>query len=596
MPGLGYLSNAPDDLQPEESEEEQRLRLLNAGPPGGRTAWWKPPTSLPAPAPLLDEPPTPLRSVSAGNSIPDVASDPNRQTEQPMPDVSGVLEQSRSDVRVPGIAPVDANVRDASARLQQVFGNKPKPKEPKWWQRAIAGAAGFGAGYLNAEGKTGHTDPSGAVDVALGGPGNRRRETNWQNEVQQAQLGLQGAQGERDAWFKRNKEEADQRLQQAQSEHLGAQTEQAKAGAEATRAGTKDRYLKVGDGVFDKKLGKWAQPPVNKNETIEISPDWAKKNLPMLVPDEDGAYRVPVKGLDSILTNTTKPLKPDQINAVQLAIRAAGGDPSKPESITPEIAKRASEILKPQMPGIQLTPEAVQFWGQAAAQGVPLPSMGMGPAGASARQQIINAAPGLAGNGTLAGNRAVQRADTTSLGAMTKMRDAVVAFESTANANLGMFEQAAKKVIDSGSPWVNQPLRTINRAGLGSADQAAFDAARQVALTEISKVVNNPNLTGQLSDSARKEVTSLLPESATLAQIYRVSSILRQDMANRRKYLDEGVQGIQGRMGGGSQAGAPAQQPDAMITVRLKDGRTGPIHASQLQNFLRDNPGAQQVQ
>ncbi len=274
-------------------------------------------------------------------------------------------------------------------------------------------------------------------------------------------------------------------------------------------------------------------------------------------------------GLDKILGNVTKPpvLKPEQMNAVHLAIRAAGGDPSKPETITPEVATKASQILKPQMPGISLTPEAVQFWGQAAAQGIPLPSMGMGPSGAAARQQIINAAPGLASGNTLSGNRATQRADTTSLASMTKMHDAVVAYEKTASANLGIFENLAKKVIDSGSPWINQPLRSINRNGLGGADLAAFDAARQVALTEISKVVNNPNLTGQLSDSARREVTGLIPENATLAQIYRVIGVLKQDMANRRQYLEEGISGIQGRMGGGG----GQQQQGAIPTLKATD-------------------------
>ncbi len=555
MPGLGGYLNPDDEndvLDPAvEAEEEQKRRALMMGPPPAPNAppapWWKPPTNIPAPRPIEDA--VPPEAAEPPADLPSVATAPTPSAP-------------------PGIAPVDANVQSANTRLQQVFGNKPKPQEPKWWQRALAGAAGFGAGYYNAEGKTRPIDASGAIDAALGGPGNRKREAAWQHDVQSAQLGAQQAGTEREAWFKKNKEEADQRLQQAQQEHLGAQTEQAKAGAEATRAGTKDRYLRVGDGVFDKKLGKWAEQPVSKVGTIVVDPAWAKENLPMLVPDDEGKFRVPSAGLDKILNNVTKPapLKPEQMNAVHLAIRAAGGDPSNPETITPAIAKRASEILKPQMPGIQLTPEAVQFWGQAAAQGVPLPSMGMGPSGAAARQQIINAAPGLSSGGTLAGNRAVQKADTTSLGALTKMRDAVVAYENTANANLGVFEDLAKKVIDTGSPWINQPLRTINRNGLGGADQAAYDAARQVALTEISKVVNNPNLTGQLSDSARKEVTSLLPESATLAQIYRVIGVLKQDMANRRKYLDEGIKGVQGRMGGGASAapGTSAPHPDPL--------------------------------
>lgn len=308
----GYFNNSEDDLQPVDAadeEEQQRLRLLAAGPPADKPAWWKPPTDIPAPRPIEDavapespEPPPDLPSVAAA----------------PAPSLP------------PGPMPVDKNVQDALARRNAVFGNKPVAKDPKWWQRALAGAAGFGAGYYNAEGKAGHIDPSAAIDAALGGPGNRKREDAWKHNVQTAELGLQGAQGEREAWFKKNKEEADQRLQQAQETHLGAQTDMAKATAEATRAGTKDRYLKVGDGVFDKKLGKWAQPPVNKNETIEVNPEWAKKNLPMLVPDpEDGVYRVPVKGLDSILSNVTKKTVEPRISNPQEVLL-------NPDKFTPE--------------------------------------------------------------------------------------------------------------------------------------------------------------------------------------------------------------------------------------------------------------------
>ena len=217
------------------------------------------------------------------------------------------------------------------------------------------------------------------------------------------------------------------------------------------------------------------------------------------------------------------------------------------------------------MPGISLTPEAVQFWAQAAAQGVPLPSMGMGASGAAAREKIINAAPEAADGTPLVEARATTRADMNSLANMTRTRDAVAAFENTAGKNLDLFLQTAKPVVDSGSPWVNTPLRAVSQQGLGSPDLAAYNAARQVALTEIAKVVNNPSMSSVLSDSARKEVTSLVPENATLGQIYRIAGVLRQDMANRKSSLNDSIQGIQSRLhqapGGLGGPGGPGGPP-----------------------------------
>ncbi len=286
----GYLDTSGDDLQPVDAadeEEQQRLRLLAAGPPGNKPAWWKPPTDIPAPRPIEDA----------------VAP----ESPEPPPDLPAVAAAPVRSVP-PGPMPVDQNVQDALARRNAVFGNKPVPKDPKWWQRALAGAAGFGAGYYNAEGKARHIDPSAAIDAALGGPGNRKREDAWKHDVQTAELGLQGAQGEREAWFKKNKEEADQRLQEAQAEHARAQAGEVKAQGEAIAAGTKDRYMKVGDGIFDKKAGTWKEQPTSKIGTIVVDPAWAKENLPMLVPDPvDGKFRVPAAGLDKILGNVTKP-------------------------------------------------------------------------------------------------------------------------------------------------------------------------------------------------------------------------------------------------------------------------------------------------
>jgi hypothetical protein len=100
---------------------------------------------------------------------------------------------------------------------------------------------------------------------------------------------------------------------------------------------------------------------------------------------------------------------------------------------------------------------------------------------------------------------------------------------------------------------------------LGSPDQAAYDAARQVALNEVAKIVSNPNLSGQLSDSARKEIEAFNPNSATLKQSVAVMRILKQDMSNRAAAYDTQIGEIKGRISGKKPAdttAAPANVPN----------------------------------
>jgi hypothetical protein len=132
------------------------------------------------------------------------------------------------------------------------------------------------------------------------------------------------------------------------------------------------------------------------------------------------------------------------------------------------------------------------------------------------------------------------KAGSLSIDQLVKMRDAVNSFEATAQKNLDLFLQQATRVIDSGAPWINTPLREVNM-GTGDPDYPAYQAARQVAVNEIAKVTSSPNLIGVLSDQARKEVKSFIPANATLNQVYRVTGVLKQDMANRLSSMEDAI-------------------------------------------------------
>lgn len=547
----GYFQQDEDLLPPPDAPEA-------SGPPQ-LPRWWDVLAAKRAAA----TPPTALAEPPSPANIP-----------QDTAGVPGVIPAPQAEV--PGKAPIVAERENSADALAKIIAQKPKAEQPKWWQRLAAAGVGAAAGYVNAEGKVHHpVDASGAINAIYDVPGQERRLSDWQNQVGGAQAAAEAAKTKEEGWWKNRQLSDTEAAQRATAEHTQAQTglvkQQTATLAEEGKRSPKGNYLTVGGGLFDAEKGEWVKQPIDKTGMTEI--DATMGASLGIKPLPDGKFYLPKEAMSQYVGGQLKPPPPPKdIDHVKLAIMAAGGDPNNPASITPEVATKASQILKPPAAGgqgVTLTPEAMDYWATFAGTTGQLPALGMGNAGAKAREQILNRAPQVSGGGDVAANRATNRADAGSLAGMQKMRDAVGAFEKTALANLDLFTNQAKAVVDSGSPLVNTPLRQINRQLLGSKEGAAYDAARQVALTEIAKVVNNPSLSGQLSDSARHEVSGLIPENATLGQIYHVTQILKQDMANRKKYLDEGLAEIKGRMGGGNAGGK--------ISVTAPDGSVHPF-------------------
>jgi hypothetical protein len=103
---------------------------------------------------------------------------------------------------------------------------------------------------------------------------------------------------------------------------------------------------------------------------------------------------------------------------------------------------------------------------------------------------------------------------------------------------------------------LNAGMRKVGSSVFGASDIPALESARFTALTEIAKVVTNPNLAGLLSDSARHEVSSLIGPGATNAQIDKAINLFEADMAQRKRDLTTQVGDIKGRIKG---AGSPTQ-------------------------------------
>lgn len=166
--------------------------------------------------------------------------------------------------------------------------------------------------------------------------------------------------------------------------------------------------------------------------------------------------------------------------------------------------------------------------------------------------------------------QAFYKANTSSLTQQQKFADAAQAFMSTADKNAKLLDSVLKKVPDLGAPIVNRPWRAFQQDVLGNQDMADFRTYLQSIRNEYAKIITNPNLAGQLTDQARGEAQNLLRDDASVGQILRSLTALRNEGTNRLVSVGEQIQHIQNRL----PVGAAQTSPESFGP---KEGDTKPI-------------------
>ena len=79
-----------------------------------------------------------------------------------------------------------------------------------------------------------------------------------------------------------------------------------------------------------------------------------------------------------------------------------------------------------------------------------------------------------------------------------------------------------------------------------------FDAAVRTAINEYAKVTSSATGGSVTSDSARKEVESMLNSAQTPEQVTAVTKLLRQEMGNRKAGYNKQIEEVKGMLGGGT--------------------------------------------
>jgi hypothetical protein len=159
------------------------------------------------------------------------------------------------------------------------------------------------------------------------------------------------------------------------------------------------------------------------------------------------------------------------------------------------------------------------------------------------REIAVEAAHSAAPGENAAVNRQLMLGQGRAYREQLAKRDSIAAYEKMVKKNMDVFLELAPKIPDTGVPWLNVPIRQVNEKLLGDEYQAAFKAARLIDLNELARATMNPNLTGVITEDARREIQALSPEGATLKQMIAVAKILRRDLDNRIVSLDEVLEG-----------------------------------------------------
>lgn len=141
--------------------------------------------------------------------------------------------------------------------------------------------------------------------------------------------------------------------------------------------------------------------------------------------------------------------------------------------------------------------------------------------------------------------RANFKAQAGSIGKLVPQLNAIEAYEQTAKFNGQRLLDMVDKIDNTGIPVIEGYARRAQKA-TGDPDQAEFQSVLAQYQTEAARIINNPNLTGILSDSARHEMQEIIGGNMSASQIKRVVNRLNTEFEFRKNAIKQQV-GVAGQ-------------------------------------------------
>ena len=213
-------------------------------------------------------------------------------------------------------------------------------------------------------------------------------------------------------------------------------------------------------------------------------------------------------------------------------------------------------------------------------------NLGRGKQGAMNTIKIMERAAALANESGMnaeetAINQIAGKAKSLALAQIVKDLAAIRPYNAMLEKNGDIAISLAEKAISTNTKLANRPINWLKQNASDNPDVAEFLAQARIVTTEAARVLNNPRLVGQLTDSARREMEAILNGDMPLESFTRVVRRLQSDGKNRvdamveeRDSLNQSIR----RPNAAGQSTAPAAAagiPQAAIND-LKAGRGTP--------------------
>lgn len=172
--------------------------------------------------------------------------------------------------------------------------------------------------------------------------------------------------------------------------------------------------------------------------------------------------------------------------------------------------------------------------------------------------------------------RTTYRGEVASQQQLIKQRNMLTSFENLQKFNGVRLLELIDKVDDTGIPLVEAFTRPA-KAWAGDVDAAEFKSVLNAYQTEAARLLTQPNLVGQLSDTARQEMQHVVSGAATAAQLKRVINRINLEVDMRATSIDEKIKESGQTIAPFGNAPAAPPAPGAAPRFRIEGGRLVPI-------------------
>lgn len=161
------------------------------------------------------------------------------------------------------------------------------------------------------------------------------------------------------------------------------------------------------------------------------------------------------------------------------------------------------------------------------------------------------------------------RAKAVALNAVQKDLAAIRPYDEMLNLNAKIALDLAKKISSSrtGSQFVNKPITWLQANAGDNPDIAEYLFQINTVRTEGARILNNPRLVGQLTDSARHEMGDVINGNMPLGQTERVLGRMIADGKNRVNSIEKEKDSLVNSIRGSANRELPKAADDVKAAV-----------------------------